>query len=167
MEKSEQIKKFTELRSEGYSFRDISKIIGKSTRTLVKWNRKYCSVIFEVQANELNAFKQKILEEKKARLENLNLYYTKIKDKLDHSEIIMKYEKMLALLMRVSKSIDDCQKNIILTEISDNLDEDEENETTGEVLEQKGEVFIDKGEENSTPDTLYQEKKLKKLKENG
>jgi hypothetical protein len=159
MEKSEQIKRFIELRSEGYSFRDIADIIGKSTRTLLKWNKKYCSVIFEVQTDELKAFKLKILEEKKARLENLHLYYSKLKNKLDHSEIIMKYEKILALMMKVSKSIDDCQKNIILSEISEDIDEGEENE-------QKGEAFIVEGEENSAPDTLKQEKKLENFKEN-
>lgn len=159
MEKSVQIKKFIELRSQGYSLRDISKVIGKSTRTLIKWNKKYCTVVFEVQKGELDAFKQKILDEKKARLEYLNLSYSKLKDKLEHSEIIMRYEKMLALLIKLSKSIDDCQNNIILSEISEDFDGGEEN-----VL--KGEEVDTASEENQMSDEVNKEKKLEKSEKN-
>jgi len=143
MEKSEQIKKFIELRTKGYSLRDISQVTGKSTRTLIKWNKKYCTVVFEVQQGELSAFKQKILEEKKSRLEYLNLNYNKIKDKLEHSELLMRYDKMLNYLIKLSKSIDDCQKNIILSEISEHLDEGEENNSKGEEIDSIGEEKIE------------------------
>jgi hypothetical protein len=159
MNNLEKIKKFIELRSEGHSLREISKIIDKSTRTLVKWNKKYCTVVFEVQAGELKTFKQKILEEKKSRLEYLNLNYSKIKDKLEHSEIIMRYDKMLALLIKLSKSIDDCQKNIILSEISEELEEGEENVLKSEEVNAFGE------EKNSLID-VKPEKKLEYSKEN-
>jgi hypothetical protein len=152
MEKSEQIKKFIELRSEGYSLRDISKVIGKSPVTLVKWNKKYCTVVFEVQKGELNAFKQKILEEKKSRLEYLNHNYSKLKEKIEDSEIIMRYDKMLALLMKISKSIDDCQKNIVLSEISGDIDDVK---VSGNTVK----VFNDKNSPND-------EKKVEMRKEN-
>ncbi len=134
MEKSEQIKKFIELRSSGHSLRDISKIIGKSPCTLVKWNKKYCSVVFEVQSGELKEFKKKLLEEKKSRLEYLNFKFNKLKEKLDKSEIILRYDRALKLLLSVSMSIDNCQKNLVLSEISDKIDEFEINEIADEIL---------------------------------
>ena len=152
MEKSEQIKKFIELRSEGYSLRDISKIIGKSPCTLVKWNKKYCTVVFEVQQGELTAFKQKILEEKKSRLEYLSINYSKLREKIEDSEIIMRYDKMLALLMKISKSIDDCQKNIVLSEISEDIDDVKVSDDTVKVSDTTVTVFNDKnkpGDENN------------------
>jgi hypothetical protein len=133
MTQLDKIKKFIELRSSGYSLRDISKILILSSHTLVKWNKKYCSVVYEVQSEELNAYKRKILDEKLSRLEYLNSKYTKLKEKIDNAEIIMRYDRMLILLMKISKSIDDCQKNIILSEISDKIDELDKNDILNEI----------------------------------
>jgi len=141
----EQIKKFIELRSSGHSLREISGIIGKSINTVRKWNNKYFSVVFEVQSEELSEFKKKLLEEKKSRLDYLNLSFTKLKEKLERSEIIMRYDKMLVLLMKTSKSIDDCQKNLILTEISEDLNKIDENEIIDEIMEEEK---AEKQEEN-------------------
>lgn len=135
MNQLEKIKKFIQLRSNGYSMRDISKLLVVSLPTLVKWNKKYCSVIFEVQSEELNEFKKKILEEKKSRLEYLNFKFNNLKEKLDKTEILLRYDRMLKLLLNISKSIDDCQKNIVLSEISDKIDESEIEEITEEILE--------------------------------
>jgi len=95
MNNIENIKKFIELRSLGFSLRDISDKIGISTTSLVKWNKKYCSLVFEVQSEEMKKFKNKILEDKLSRLEYLSDKYSKLKIKIDKSEIIMRYDKML------------------------------------------------------------------------
>ncbi len=130
----DQIKKFIELRANGYSLRDISKILLISTHTLVKWNRKYCSVAFDLQSQELKEFKKKILDEKISRLDYLNSKFSGLKEKIDKSEIIMRYDRMLSLLMKISKSIDECQKNIVLSEISDKIDEFDKNEILNEII---------------------------------
>jgi len=133
MENLEKIKKFIELRSSGHTIREIAKILGKSTRTILLWNKKYCTVVFEVQSEELNEFKKKLLEEKKSRLEYLNLSLNKLKEKLDKTEIIVRYEKMLALFMKLSKSIDDCQRNLVLSKIIENFSEIDENKIINEI----------------------------------
>jgi hypothetical protein len=50
---------------------------------------------------------------------------------------------MLNYLIKLSKSIDDCQKNIILSEISEHLDEGEENNSKGEEIDSIGEEKIE------------------------
>jgi hypothetical protein len=138
MNQLEKIKKFIELRSSGESLRNIASLLGLSTRTLVKWNRKYCNVVFEVQSEEMKAFKNKILREKMSRLEFLNEKFASLKAKLDKSEIIMRYDRVMNLLIKVSKSIDDCEKNVVLSEISGKIDELDKNEISNEIeLEEK------------------------------
>jgi len=134
MNNLDNIKKFIELRSLGFSLRDISDKIGISKTSLVKWNKKYCNIVFEVQSEEMKKLKNKILEDKLSRLEYLSDKYSKLKIKIDKSEIIMRYDKMLLLLLKISKSIDECQKNIILTEFSGNIDEAEKTELLNEIL---------------------------------
>ncbi len=133
MENLEKIKKFIELRSSGHTIREIAKILDKSTRTIVDWNKKYCSLIFEVQNGELAEFKKKLLNERKARLDFLNLTLEKLKTKLEKTEVIMRYDKILALFIKLAKSIDDCQKNIVLSEISDNIAKIDENAIINEI----------------------------------
>ncbi|MBI5402292.1 MAG: hypothetical protein HY959_02740 [Ignavibacteriae bacterium] len=123
MKNLEQIKTFIRLRSSGHSLRETAKILDKSVNTMTNWNKKYCSVVFEVQSEELKEFKKKLLEEKKARLENLNSHFSKILGKLDDSEILLRYDKMMTLLIKLSKSIDACQSSIVLSEISNCADE--------------------------------------------
>jgi hypothetical protein len=125
MKNTENIKKFIELRSTGHSFREISRILNKSISTIIKWNKQYCSLVFEVQSEEIKQFKSKLLEEKKSRLEYLNSYLLKLKNKLDKSEMLMRYDKLLLLFIKLSKSIDDCQRNIVLSEISNSLPDEE------------------------------------------
>jgi hypothetical protein len=123
MNQIERIKKFIELRSSGHSLRDIASVVGISTHTLVKWNRKYCNVVFEVQSEELNAYKKKILQDKLSRLEYLNSRFSLLKDRLENTEMMIRYDRMLLLLMKISKSIDECEKNVILSEISGKIDD--------------------------------------------
>jgi hypothetical protein len=146
MNNLEKIKKFIELRSSGYSLNDISGIIGLSKRSLIKWNKKYCSVVFEVQSEELKEFKKKLLNDKLSRLNFLNSKFEGLKEKIDKAEIIMRYDRMLLLLMKVSKSIDDCQKNIILSEISEKIDELDKNEIAKEI---NAEENLEKQKENT------------------
>jgi hypothetical protein len=145
MNQLEQIKKFIELRSSGHSIREISGILNKSKSTILKWNKQYCSVVFEVQSEELKEFKKKLLDEKKSRLEYLNLNFAKLKEKLNKSEIIMRYDKLLLLLMKVSKSIDECQKNIVLSEISENIPDIDENDIIDKISKEEN---VEKQEEN-------------------
>jgi hypothetical protein len=145
MDNLEQIKKFIELRSSGHTIREIAKILNKSVNTILKWNKQYCSVVFEVQSEELSEFKKKLLEEKKSRLDFLNMNFTKLKEKLDRSEIIMRYDKMLFLLMKLSRSIDECQRNIVLSEISENLPDIDENDIINEINKEEN---VEKQEEN-------------------
>jgi|WetSurMetagenome_2_1015567.scaffolds.fasta_scaffold38462_5 hypothetical protein len=145
MNQLEQIKKFIELRSSGQTIREIAKILNKSVNTILNWNKKYCSVVFEVQSEELTEFKKKLLEEKKSRLEYLNFNLTKIKERLDKSEIIMRYDKMLLLLIKLSKSIDECQRNIVLSEVSEKISVIDENNIIDEIYKEEN---IEKQEEN-------------------
>lgn len=133
MEQLEKIKKFIELRASGHSLRDIAGVVGISTHTLVKWNRKYCNVVFEVQSEEIKAFKNKILQEKLARLEYLNSKFAHIKEKIDETELMLRNDKMLLLLMKISKSIDECEKNVVLTEISSKIDEFDKNDILNDI----------------------------------
>lgn len=137
MNQLEQIKKFIELRSSGQSIREIAKILNKSVNTILNWNKKYCSVVFEVKNEELTEFKKKLLEEKKSRLDYLNFNLTKIKERLDKSEIIMRYDKMLLLLMKLSKSIDECQRNIVLSEVSEKISDMDENDIIDEIYKKE------------------------------
>lgn len=132
MDNLDKIKKFIELRSSGLTLRDIAKTLNRSLTTIVKWNKQYSSIAFEVQSEELKEFKQKLLEEKKSRLNYLNNNFIKIRDRLENSEIILRYDKMLVMLMKLSKSIDECQRNIVLTEVTENFNKIDENSVLNE-----------------------------------
>lgn len=123
MKNIEQIKTFIRLRSSGHSLREIAKILNKSVNTVFLWDKKYCSVVFEVQSEELKEFKQKLLDEKKSRLDYLNSHFIKIRESLENSDIMLRYDKMLFLLMKLSKSIDECQSTIVLSEIAKAVDD--------------------------------------------
>jgi hypothetical protein len=133
MDNLDKIKKFIELRSSGLTLRDIAKTLNRSLTTIVKWNKQYSSITFEVQSEELKEFKQKLLEEKKSRLNYLNNNFIKIRDRLENSEIILRYDKMLVMLMKLSKSIDECQRNLVLTEVTENFNKIDENSVADEI----------------------------------
>jgi len=137
MNQLEKIKKFIELRASGHSIRDIAQIVGVSNRSLIKWNRKYCNVIFEVQSEEIKSFKNKILQEKLSRLEYLNSKFSDVKQKLDESELMLRHDKLLLLLMKISKSIDECEKQIVLTQISDKIDDLDKNDILNEIKKEE------------------------------
>jgi len=153
MKNLEQIKTFISLRSSGHSLRETAKILNKSLNTMVNWNKKYCSVVFEVQTEEFKEFKKKLLEEKKSRLENLNIHFSKILSKLDESQILLRYDRMLSLLIKLSKSIDVCQNSLVLSEISNCVDEtnpeDLEIGTPNDVFGTKTTENEDKNSENN------------------
>lgn len=112
-------KKFIELRSAGYSLRTISKMLAKSTTTLVKWNKKYFTEVEAVRRKELESLQLILLDEKKSRLDFLRNELKKIKNKIDSNEIILRYEDLVSLAIKVSDAIDKCQKQIIFSDTPD------------------------------------------------
>ena len=113
-------KKFIELRSAGYSLRDIAKMLAKSTTTLVKWNKKYFTEVETVRRKELEELQLILLDEKKSRLDFLRKELKKIKKKIDSNEIILRYEDLITLAIKVSDAIDKCQKQIVFSNTSEN-----------------------------------------------
>lgn len=112
-------KKFIELRSAGYSLRAIAKMLAKSTTTLVQWNKKYFTEVEAVRRKELESLQLILLDEKKSRLDFLRNELKKIKKKIDSNEIILRYEDLVSLAIKVSDAIDKCQKQIIFSDTPD------------------------------------------------
>jgi hypothetical protein len=119
MNNFETEKKFIELRSAGYSLRDIAKMLGKSPNTLVVWNKKYFSEVSSIRKKELDELQLILLDEKKSRLDFLKGQLNKIKNKIDSDEIIMRYEDMVRLSIQISDAIDRCQRQIVFSKSSE------------------------------------------------
>jgi|WetSurMetagenome_2_1015567.scaffolds.fasta_scaffold248910_2 hypothetical protein len=119
MNQFEQEKKFIELRSAGYSLRDIAKMLCKSTATLVRWNKKFFADIETIRRKELDELQLFLLAEKKSRLDFLKTQFNNVKKKLESNEIIMSYEDLVKLSIQISDAIDRCQKQIIFSKSSE------------------------------------------------
>lgn len=119
MNQFELEKKFIELRSAGYSLRDIAKMLGKSPTTLVAWNKKYFSEVASIRKKELEELQLILLDEKKSRLNFLKNQLDKIKKKIESNEIIMRYEDLVKLSIQLSDAIDRCQKQIMFSKSSE------------------------------------------------
>jgi hypothetical protein len=120
MNNFEQEKKFIELRSAGYSLRDIAKMLGRSPNTLVRWNKNFFADVEEVRRKELDQLQLILLEEKKSRLDFLKSELDKVKKKIYSNEIIMSYENLVGLSIKISDAIDRCQKQIMFSKSSEN-----------------------------------------------
>jgi transposase len=112
-------KEFFKMRTTGYSVRDIAKKLKKSTNTVCRLNKKYFREITDIKNAKLEDLQKKIIEQKKERLEFLKEQLYILNSKIYSSEIIMRYEEMVKLALKISDSINKCEKEMMITEIRD------------------------------------------------
>ena len=112
-------KEFLKMRTTGYSVRDIAKKLKKSPNTVCKLNKKYFREITDIKNAKLEDLQKKIIEQKKERLEFLKEQLYILNSKIYSSEIIMRYEEMVKLALKISDSINKCEKEMMITEIKD------------------------------------------------
>ncbi|MBI5403607.1 MAG: hypothetical protein HY959_09400 [Ignavibacteriae bacterium] len=119
MNKVDSEKKFIELRSAGFSLSNIAKMLSKSQTTMVAWNKKHFSVVQSIKKTELEELRLILLEDKKSRLDFLRAELQKIKKKIDTNEIILRYEDLVNLAIKVSDAIDRTQRQIAYSNQND------------------------------------------------
>jgi transposase len=113
-------KQFFEMRTSGYKVRDIAKKLKKSTNTICNLNKKYFKEITDIKNAELAELQKKIIEQKKERLDFLKEQLLILNDKIFRSEIIMKYQDMVKLSLKMSDSINKCEHEMLIIEITGN-----------------------------------------------
>ena len=112
-------KEFLKMRTTGYSVRDIAKKLKKSTNSVCRLNKKYFREITDIKNAKLEDLQKKIIEQKRERLEFLKEQLYILNSKIYSSEIIMRYEEMVKLALKISDSINKCEKEMMITEIRD------------------------------------------------
>ena len=121
MAKTELHNTWIALRATGLSYRKIARRIGISTRTQVKWAKKFKD---EVQQKDLNFINEQLRMEKKHRLERLSGLLEKLEDELEKRNIA---DTPSVSLMRIYESLvkairDEVEKNSSeKTQIDDSL----------------------------------------------
>lgn len=113
-------KQFIEMRSTGFTVRDIAKKLKKSTNTVCNLNKKYFKEITDIKNAKLSELQKKIFEQKKECLDFFKEQLLVLNEKIHHSEIIMKYQDMVNLSLKISDSINKCERDMLITEITSN-----------------------------------------------
>jgi hypothetical protein len=111
-------KDFLEMRTTGFSVRDIAKKLRKSTNSICRLNKKYFREITDIKNAKLEELQKKIIEQKKERLEYLKETLYILISKIYKSEIIMKYQDMVKLSLKIADSINKCEREMLITEIT-------------------------------------------------
>lgn len=126
-------KEFLKMRTSGYAVRDIAKKLRKSTNTICRLNKKYFREISDIKNAKLEELQKLVLDQKKERLDFFKKQLYLLNEKIYRSEIIMKYDNMVKLAIKLSDAINKCEKDTMLDLITpDNnpitnvIDEDED-----------------------------------------
>jgi hypothetical protein len=111
-------KRFIRLRATGSTVRDIARRLKKSASTICDLNKKYFSEITDIRNAELAELQKKIYEQKQSRLDFLNQQFLIVWEKINHTEVIMRYESMVKLALKISDSINKCERDMQITDCS-------------------------------------------------
>ncbi len=107
-------KQFIELRAAGFTHEDIASKLGISLRTLTRWNSKFKQDIESVRNVRLTELLSDIIQSKKSDNNYLRSLYDKIKNNIENSEILMRFDDMVKLLILLSDKINKNQLDIFL-----------------------------------------------------
>lgn len=128
------------LRTQGYAVRDIAKRLKKSTNTICNLNKKYFKEILDIRNAKLEELQKIIIEQKQDRLDFLKEQLLILKERINHSEVLMRYDNMVKLALKISDSLNKCERDMLLNRITDNTlnnnvigTEDHNNEENKEV----------------------------------
>jgi transposase len=108
---------FMTLRSAGLSVREIARKLGKSTNTVCLLNKKYFKEITDIKNAKLTDLQKKIFEQKKERLDYFKELLCILSQRIYKAEIMMKYQDMVELSLKISESINKCERDMLITEI--------------------------------------------------
>ena len=113
-------KQFIAMRSSGLPIRKIAKSLNKSTRTICLWNKKFYRNIIEINLNELNEFRSKIIKFKTAHLDFLIEEFQNVKLAMAKSRMLYKkkdwnYEGYLGMLNKIAKLIEKFESDLLIS----------------------------------------------------
>ena len=98
--------KFIELRALGNTYDSISKTLNLNKCTLVEWNKKFEEDILKLKKIQTDEIKEKLLTDKKHRVEMFSEIFNEAKTELKEQPILMSYQKLVLLLLKISHYFD-------------------------------------------------------------
>ncbi len=155
-------KQFISMRSSGSSIRKIAKKLNKSTRTICLWNKKFYRNIVEINSNEFNEFRNKIIKFKKAHLDFLIDEFENVKLAMAKSGMLKRksdwdYEGYLKTIMKIAKLVEKFESDLLIS--SDSLKKIDESQ----IIDANSEDFEILSDENKIEIVKQKNKEIKEI----
>lgn len=107
MKDTDKQQKFIELRGKNWSFQRISKEIGVSKSTLIKWNKEFTYEVNNFKQIELEALYEEHKMNKNQQLKYLGELHKKILTELKKRELTdVKTDKLLDMLLKTNEKME-------------------------------------------------------------
>lgn len=111
MKDNETQNKFIELRASGNTYESISKTLNLNKSTLVEWNKRFETEIYELKKIQFDEIKEKLLATKKHRIEMFSEIFSEVKSQIKEQPVLMDYEHLIKLMLKISQYFDRSEFN--------------------------------------------------------
>jgi hypothetical protein len=130
MDNNKTDEQFINMRASGQSLRQISRKLKKSPNKLCDLNKKYFREISDLKNAKLEVLQKIVFERKKARLDFLTEQLENMKDALKNREMLMRYDTILKMSLKIADSLNKCERDMLITDFAEdeiNFEEEQNN----------------------------------------